>query len=56
MTFNRYVFTVMLPNLILCSLIGKPALAVEKAARKVRLACGRRMGRVMMDAPPREKR
>ncbi|HFJ2439576.1 TPA: hypothetical protein ACGTUO_004737 [Enterobacter hormaechei] len=56
MTFNRYVFTVMLPNLILCSLLGKPAMAIEKAARKVRLACARRMGRVMMDAPPKEKR
>ncbi|MCE6964908.1 hypothetical protein K6W81_13625 [Enterobacter sp. MW07] len=56
MTFNRYVFTVMLPNLILCSLLGKPAMAIEKAARKVRLACARRMGIVMMDAPPKEKR
>lgn len=55
MTFNRYVFTVMLPNLILCSLLGKPALAIEKAARKVRLECGRRMERVMLDAPPKEK-
>lgn len=51
MTFNRYVLTVMLPNLILCSLLGKPAMAIERAARKVRLACARRMGRVMMDAP-----
>lgn len=56
MTFNRYVITVVLPNLILCSLLGKPALAIEKAARKVRLACGRRMERVMLDAPPKEKR
>ncbi|MGQ8599506.1 hypothetical protein ACUTFX_01575 [Enterobacter hormaechei] len=55
MTFNRYVITVMLPNLILCSLLGKPALAIEKAARKVRLACGRLMERVMLDAPPKEK-
>lgn len=55
MTFNRYVITVMLPNLILCSLLGKPAMAIEKAARKVRLACARRMGRVMMDAPPKER-
>lgn len=56
MTFNRYVITVVLPNLIICSLLGKPALAIEKAARKVRLACGHRMERVMMDAPPKEKR
>lgn len=55
-TFNRYVITVVLPNLIICSLLGKPALAIEKAARKVRLACGRRMERVMLDAPPKEKR
>lgn len=55
-TFNRYVITVALPNLIICSLLGKPALAIEKAARKVRLACGRRMERVMLDAPPKEKR
>jgi len=55
-TFNRYVITVVLPNLIFCKLVGKPALAIEKAARKVRLACGRRMERVMMDAPPKEKR
>jgi exopolysaccharide biosynthesis predicted pyruvyltransferase EpsI len=55
-TFNRYVITVVLPNLILCSLLGKPALAIEKVARKVRLACGRRMERVMLDAPPKEKR
>ncbi|EHM46035.1 hypothetical protein HMPREF0880_04086 [Yokenella regensburgei ATCC 43003] len=54
MTFNRYVFTVILPNLILCSLLGKPAVAIEKYARKVRVACSRRMERVMMDAPPRE--
>ncbi|EOY5729787.1 hypothetical protein ACP7QD_003347 [Enterobacter bugandensis] len=53
-TFNRYVITIVLPNLILCSLLGKPALAIEKAARKVRLACGRRMERVMMDSPPKE--
>jgi hypothetical protein len=50
-TFNLYVLTVMLPNLILCSLLGKPAIENEKAARKVRLSCARRMGRVMMDAP-----
>lgn len=56
MTFNRYVITIVLPNLILCSLLGKPALAIEKVARKVRLACGRRMERVMIDAPPKEKR
>lgn len=56
MSFNRYVFTVMLPNLIFCKLFGKPAIAIEKAARKVRLACARRMGRVMLDAPPKEKR
>ncbi|BBW22471.1 hypothetical protein H9R40_26390 [Enterobacter kobei] len=56
MTFNRYVITVMLPNLILCSLFGKPAQAIEKAARKVRLTCGRRMERVMLDAPPKDKR
>lgn len=56
MTFNRYVITVVLPNLILCSLLGKPARAIEKAARKVRQACGRRMERVMLDAPPKEKR
>lgn len=56
MTFNRYVITVMLPNLILCSLLGKPAMAIERVARKVRLACGRRMERVMLDAPPKEKR
>ncbi|ELR0310103.1 hypothetical protein N8Q68_19445 [Enterobacter hormaechei subsp. hoffmannii] len=54
MTFNRYVITVMLPNLILCSMLGKPAMAIEKAARRVRLACGRRMERVMLDAPPKE--
>ncbi|MEG6453282.1 hypothetical protein [Enterobacter cloacae] len=56
MTFNRYVITVVLPNLILCALFGKPAMAIEKAARKVRQACGRRMERVMLDAPPKEKR
>lgn len=56
MTFNRYVITVMLPNLILCSLLGKPAMAIERVARKVRLACGRRMERVMLDAPPKENR
>ncbi|HBL5408763.1 MULTISPECIES: hypothetical protein [Enterobacter] len=56
MTFNRYVITVVLPNLIICSLLGKPALAIEKAARKIRLACGLRMERVMLDAPPKEKR
>lgn len=55
MTFNRYVITVMLPNLILCSLLGKPAMAIEKAARKVRQTCARRMERVMMDAPPKER-
>lgn len=54
MTFNRYVITVMLPNLILCSMLGKPAMAIEKAARKVRQACVRRMERVMLDAPPKE--
>ncbi|WP_201748093.1 hypothetical protein [Enterobacter hormaechei] len=51
MTFNRYVITVMLPNLIFCKLVGKPAMAIEKVER---LACGRRMERVMMDAPPKE--
>lgn len=55
MTFNRYVITVVLPNLIICSLLGKPALVIEKIARRVRLACGRRMERVMLDAPPKEK-
>jgi hypothetical protein len=54
-TFNRYVITVVLPNLIFCKLVGKPALAIEKAARKVRLACGRRMERVMRDAPPKRR-
>lgn len=56
MTLNRYVITVMLPNLILCSLLGKPAMAIERVARKVRLKCARRMERVMLDAPPKEKR
>lgn len=56
MTFNRYVITVMLPNLILCSLLGKPAMAIESVARKVRLKCARRMERVMLDSPPKEKR
>lgn len=56
MTFNRYVITVMLPNLILCSLLGKPAKSIEQAARKLRLKCTRRMERVMIDAPPKEKR
>ncbi|EMG7879178.1 hypothetical protein V5M88_001519 [Enterobacter hormaechei] len=55
MTFNRYEITVVLPNLIFCKLVGKPAMSVERAARKVRLACGRRMERVMMDAPPKWK-
>ncbi|KJQ10097.1 hypothetical protein ABR38_19315 [Enterobacter kobei] len=55
-TFNRYVITVVLPNLIFCKLVGRPALAVEKIARKIRLACGRRMERVMLDAPPKERR
>lgn len=54
MSFNRYVYTVMLPNLIFCKVVGKPAMAIEKVARRVRLACGRRMERVMLDAPPRE--
>lgn len=56
MTFNRYVITVMLPNLIFCKLVGKPAVAIERAARKVHLVCARRMQRVMMDAPPKENR
>ena len=56
MTFNRYAFTVIMPNLIFCKLVGKPAMAIEKVARKVRLACGRRLQRVMMDAPPKESR
>lgn len=56
MTFNRYVITIMLPNLILCSCLGKPAMAIEKAARKVRQSCARRMERVMIDAPPKVKR
>lgn len=56
MTFNRYVIAVMRPNLILCKIVGKPAMAIEKVDRRVRLACGRRMERVMMDAPPEEKR
>lgn len=56
MSFNRYVYTVMLPNLIFCKVVGKPAMAIERAARKVRLACGRRMERVMLDAPPKENR
>lgn len=55
MTFNRYVITMVLPNLIICSVLGKPALAIEKAVRKVRLACGRRMESVMMDAPPKRR-
>ncbi|HBN5788421.1 TPA: hypothetical protein L3G56_002463 [Enterobacter hormaechei] len=55
MNFNRYVITVVLPNLIFCKLVGQPALAIEKVARKVRLACGRRMERVMMDAPPKRR-
>lgn len=54
-TFNRYVITVVLPNLIFCKLVGKPAMSIEKVARRVRLACGRRMERVMLDAPPKEK-
>lgn len=54
MSYGRYVYTVMLPNLIFCSVFGKPAKAIEKVARKVRLACGRRMKRVMMDAPPKQ--
>lgn len=54
MTFTRYVYTVMLPNLIFCKVVGKSAMALEKVARKVRLSCGRRMQRVMLDAPPRE--
>ncbi|WP_446027928.1 hypothetical protein [Lelliottia amnigena] len=56
MTFSRYVYTVMLPNLIFCKVVGKPAMAIERAARKVRLVCARRMQRVMMDAPPKENR
>ncbi|SSH66409.1 Uncharacterised protein [Klebsiella pneumoniae] len=56
MTFNRYVFTVMLPNLIFCKIVGKPAKAIEQIARKVRMACVRRMQRVITDAPPREER
>jgi len=52
-TFNRYVITVVLPNLIFCKLVGKPAMSIERVARKVRLACGRRMERVMMNAPPK---
>ena len=54
MTFNRYAVTVILPNLIFCAALGKPAKAIEKVARKVRLSCAYRMQRVMMDAPPRE--
>lgn len=30
-------------------------MSIEKVARRVRLACGRRMERVMLDAPPKEK-
>lgn len=56
MTFNRYVYTVMLPNLIFCKVVGKPAMAIEKVARRVRLVCARRMQRVMMDAPPKANR
>lgn len=56
MSYGRYVYTVMLPNLIFCTALGRPAKAIEKAARKLRLASGRRMQRVMMDAPPREMR
>ena len=56
MTFNRYVITVVLPNLIFCKLVGKPAMTIEKVARKIRVACGRRMKSVMLDAPPKEKR
>lgn len=56
MTFNRYAITVMLPNLIFCKLVGKSAMSIERVARRVRLACGRRMERVMLDAPPKEKR
>jgi hypothetical protein len=54
MIFNRYTTTVILPNLIFCAVFGRPAKAIEKIARKVRLACAHRMLRVMMDAPPRE--
>lgn len=54
MTFRRYVFTVVLPNLIFCKLVGIPAVKIERVARKVRLSCASRMRRVMMDAPPRE--
>ncbi|EPX3843509.1 hypothetical protein ACWY7B_004724 [Enterobacter hormaechei] len=56
MTFNHYVITVVLPNLIFCKLVGKPAMAIEKTVRRVRLACSRRMKRVMLDAPPKENR
>ena len=54
MSYGRYVYTVMLPNLIFCKLVGMPAMAIERFARKVRLACGRRMQRVMVDAPPKK--
>lgn len=30
-------------------------MAIERVARKVRLACARRMERVMLDAPPKER-
>ncbi len=53
MSYGRYVYTVLLPNLIFCSIFGRPAKAIEKIALKVRLACARRMERIMMDAPPK---
>ena len=37
-----------------CANEGKPAMAIEMVARRVRPACGHRMERVMMDAPPKE--
>ncbi|MEG9424905.1 hypothetical protein [Citrobacter freundii] len=51
MTFRRYVYLVMLPNLIYCSIIGKPAMFIEKVARRVRMHCGNRMQQVMEQAP-----
>lgn len=54
MTFNRYVITVVLPNLIFCKLVGMTSLSIERVARKVRLLCAHRLKRVVMGAPPKQ--
>lgn len=54
MTPFKYSLFVIAPNLIFCWVFGKGGMVIEKAARKIRLACCYRMKRIMEAAPPRE--